>query len=242
MGTLFVILAFLIFFVVTLPFCVLLFIIRIFNTRLAARLAQPIVCYGFRFIMWSAGGKPTIEGLENIPMDTPVLFTSNHRSYFDVVLAYGALPCTKITGFIAKKEIAKVPLLNLWMILLHCKFLDRENPRKGLRTIQDAINDVKKGWSMFIMPEGTRNQADEMLPFKPGSLKVAERTGCPIVPVAITGTDDMFEKHVPWVHGAKIKIRFGAPIPTGGIDREAKRLLAENTQAAIEAMIKELPV
>lgn len=240
MGTLFVILAFIIFFIVTLPLCILFFIIRIFNTRLAAQLAQPIVCYGFRFIMWAAGGKPTIEGLENIPKDVPVLFAANHRSYFDVVLGYWAIPCTKLTGFIAKKEIAKVPFLNLWMILLHCKFLNREDPRKGLKTIQSAVNDAKAGWSMFIMPEGTRNQKDEMLPFKPGSLKVAERTGCPIVPVAITGTDDMFEKHEPWIHGAKIKIRFGTPIPTDGIDREAKRMLAETTQAAIETMIKEM--
>lgn len=240
MGTFFIILAFLLFFIITLPFCLLFFIIRIFNTKLASKLAQPVVCYGFRFIMWSVGGKPTIEGLENIPEDTPVLFASNHRSYFDVVLAYWAIPCTKLTAFISKKEIAMVPLLNLWMILLHCKFLNRDDPRKGLKTIQSAVADVKKGWSMFIMPEGTRNQSDEMLPFKPGSLKVAERTGCPIIPVAITGTDDMYEKHTPWVRSAKIRIRFGTPIPTDGIDRDAKRALAENTQAAIQQMLNQM--
>lgn len=240
MRTVLVLLAFIIFFIVTLPLLLIFYLIRIFDTRLAARLAQPVVAYGFRFIMWAAGGKPVIEGLEQLPKDTPVLFTGNHRSYFDIVLAYWAIPCTKLTGFIAKKEIACVPLLNLWMILLHCKFLNREDPRKGLKTIQDCIADTKAGWSMFIMPEGTRNQTSEMLPFKSGSLKIAERTGCPIVPVAVCGTDDMYENHTPWVHGGTIRIRFGAPISTENLDREGKRMLSDTVRDAIRNMLDDM--
>lgn len=237
MRTVLVLLSFIIFFTATLPLLLIFYVIRIFDTKLAARLAQPVVAYGFRFIMWFAGGKPVVEGVEQIPRDTPVLFAGNHRSYFDIVLAYWAIPCTKLTSFIAKKELGYVPMLNLWMILLHCKFLNREDPRKGLKTIQDSIADTKAGWSMFIMPEGTRNQTSEMLPFKSGSLKIAERTGCPIVPVAVTGTDDMYEKHTPWVHGGKIRIRFGAPIPTEGLDREGKRMLSDTVKASIQSML-----
>ncbi len=237
MRTVLVLLAFLLFFIVTLPLLLIFYLIRIFNSKLASRLTQPVVACGFRFIMWAAGGKPRIEGLEQIPKDTAVLFAGNHRSYFDIVLAYWAIPFSKPTGFIAKKEILRVPLLNLWMILLHCKFLDREDPRKGLKTIQDAIADVKDGWSMFIMPEGTRNQQTEMLPFKSGSLKIAERSGCPIVPVAIYGTEELYETHRPWVRGGKIRIRFGAPIATSTLDKDGRRMLSDTVKAEIQSML-----
>ncbi len=235
-----VLLALIGFFAVTLPLLIIFFIIRIFKPYLAARLGQPVVACGFRVIMFAAGGKPRIEGRENIPKGTPVLFAANHRSFFDIVLAYFAVPWTHLTGFISKKEMKKVPFLSWWMILLRCKFLDRSNAREGLKTIQDAIADVKAGHSMFIMPEGTRNQEAQMLPFKPGSLKIAERTSCPVVPVAIVGTDDLLEKHFPRVISGPVTIRFGQPIPLTDLSREERSVLHETVQAEIQKMLDDI--
>ena len=105
----------------------------------------------------------------------------------------------KLAFGVSKKEIAKVPGLRIWMKFINCVFLDRENPREGIKAILKGIENIKSGISMFISPEGTRNSGEGLLEFKPGSLKMAEKTGCPIVPVAITNADKVFEDHLPWI-------------------------------------------
>ena len=72
-----------------------------------------------------AGITCEVRGLENIPKDRAVLYVGNHRSYFDIVMGYTTVPSP--TGFIAKKEMIGIPLLNLWMEQMNCLFLDRAN-------------------------------------------------------------------------------------------------------------------
>ena len=110
----------------------------------------------FRFILWITGAKVTVIGEENVPKDTPVLYIGNHRSYFDILLTYSRCPIR--TGYIAKKEMEKIPLLSTWMKYLHCLFLDRKDIKQGLKTILTAVDKVKSGISICIFPEGTRNR------------------------------------------------------------------------------------
>ena len=70
-------------------------------------------CAGaFKLILWITGVKVTVIGEENIP-DEPVLFIGNHRSFFDILLTYSR--CKRLTGYVAKKEMLKFPLLRDWM-------------------------------------------------------------------------------------------------------------------------------
>ena len=135
-----------------------------------------IVQWGFRCILRIAGVETTVIGLENVP-DEPVLFIGNHRSYFDILLTYSR--CKRLTGYVAKKEMEKIPLLSTWMKYLYCLFLDRHDPKQGMKTILTAIDYIKRGISICIFPEGTRNSGEELslLPFKEGSFKIAEKTG-----------------------------------------------------------------
>lgn len=73
--------------------------------------------------------------------------------------------------------------------------------REGLKTILQAIDYVKNGISICIFPEGTRNNGEElsMLPFRDGALKIAEKTGCAIIPISMNNTADIFEAHFPRV-------------------------------------------
>lgn len=131
-------------------------------------------------ILFLAGTKLTVIGEENVPKDQPVLYIGNHRSYFDIVITYAR--CPRLTGYVAKSEMLKVPLLRTWMKRLYCLFLDRSDIKQGLQTILTGIAQIKDGVSMCIFPEGTRNtNASELdlLPFHEGSLKMAEKTGCP---------------------------------------------------------------
>lgn len=224
-----------IFFIISIPIFLIEWIIGKFNHRKMVASSQYIVVRAFRFILFICGVKRTVIGRDNVPKEEAVLYIANHRSYFDVPIAYDSLPT--LTGFMAKKEIGKVPFLRTWMRLLQCLFLDRSDIKQGLKTILQGIEQVKNGYSMFISPEGTRNHGTEMLPFKEGSFKIAEKTGCAIIPVAITGSDDLFENHLPHVRPGRVVIEFGKPIYPKDLDKEQLKFLGAHVQGIIKAML-----
>ena len=80
-----------------------------------------------------------------------------------------------------------------------------------------------------------------MLPFKEGSLKIAEKTGCPIIPMALTGTADIFENHLPWIRPAHVTLQYGEPIYPKELSKEDKKHLGSYTQGKILAMLGTVP-
>ncbi len=224
--------------IIGLPVMLIILIIRIFSKR-----ASRIFTCGFvRFVMWVfmpiAGVKIDLVGKENIPAKgTPVLFVSNHRSYFDIITAYVAVP--GYYGFIGKKEFRKVPVMSWWMLLLGCVFLDRSNPREGVRTINKAVDEIKEGYSIWICPEGTRGHEEKVLPFKEGSFKIAEKAGVPVVPVTFTHTDDILENHMPKLVPTRITIAVGEPIETAGLSRPELKALHQRVYDDIQRMYDE---
>ena len=106
----------------------------------------------FKVLLKLAGVTVTVKGAENIPEDTAVLYVGNHRSYFDILAGYTTVPT--LLGFVAKKEMEKIPLLRTWMVNVNCLFLDRKNIKEGLKTILQGIEKVKNGVSIWIFPEG----------------------------------------------------------------------------------------
>jgi 1-acyl-sn-glycerol-3-phosphate acyltransferase len=191
----------------------------------------------FKFILWITGAKVTVIGEENVPKDQAVLYIGNHRSYFDIIITYAR--CPRLTGYIAKKDMEKVPLLRTWMRRLHCLFIDRENVKEALKTILAGIDNVKNGISMCIFPEGTRNKTDDlMLPFKEGSFKIAEKSGCPIIPMAITNSADVLEAHMPRVKKAHVIVEYGKPIYPNELDKEQKKKIGAYCQDVIAEMLE----
>lgn len=206
----------------------------------SAALAQlRLVQWAFRCICVISGVKLTVIGEEHVPKDEPVLYIGNHRSYFDIVISYAR--CPRLTGYIAKDSMLKIPLLSTWMKRLNCLFINREDIKESLKTILAGIENVKNGISMCIYPEGTRGKgADEldMLPFKEGSLKIAEKTGCKIVPMAMTGSADIFEKHIPYIRKSRVILEYGAPIDITSLSKEEKKKLGSYCQAEITRMLE----
>lgn len=193
----------------------------------------------FRLLLRIAKVQVTIKGWERVPKDQPVLYVGNHRSYFDILVGYTTVP--GLMGFVAKKEMHKIPLLSGWMTNVNCLFLDRKNLKEGLKTILEGIDKVKRGVSIWIFPEGTRNRNDDildLLPFKEGSLKIAEKSGCPVVPVAITGTADIFEKHLPRITPGKVVIEFGEPFIVKELPPEDRKFAGAYTKKLIIEMLK----
>lgn len=226
-----VVLFLVVFFIISIPLFLIELVIGKFNHRAMVASSQKIVVAAFHVILFISGVKRTIIGKENVPKDEAVLYISNHRSYYDVVVAYSCIPT--LTGFMAKKEIAKIPFLRTWMKFLQCLFLDRDDIKQGLKTVLKGIEQVKAGYSVFISPEGTRSQGTEMLPFKEGSFKIAEKTGCAVIPVSITNTDAVFESHLPWIRPAHVVIEFGKPIYPKDLPKEQQKFLGSYVQGII---------
>lgn len=209
--------------------------------RYAADISQlRIVQWAFRCICFISGVKLTVIGEEHVPADEAVLYVGNHRSYFDIIVSYAR--CPGLTGYISKDSIERVPLLSLWMRRLYCLFIDRSDIKQSLKTILSGIENIKNGISVCIYPEGGRGKGTDeldMLPFKEGSFKIAEKTGCKIVPMAITGSADVFEKHIPFIRRTHVILEYGKPIEASTLTKEEKKKLGVYCQNRILEMLEQ---
>lgn len=183
-----------------------------------------------RRLLKLAGVKVEITGLENVP-EGAVVYVGNHQGNFDIPLMLGYLkrPC----GVLAKDELAGLPMIRTWMDLLHCVFIERDNPRQAVAAINDAAELLRQGYSMVIFPEGTRSRGDAVGEFKNGAFKVASKTGTPIVPLCIDGSYKVMEAHGFWIHPAKVKIKLLPPVQTQGLSREEIRALDDSIRQLI---------
>jgi 1-acyl-sn-glycerol-3-phosphate acyltransferase len=235
MKTILTLIILLLFGIISIPLYLIEFITGKFNPRRKVQSSQAIVVSVFRIILWVCGVKTTVIGLNNIPKDQAVLYASNHRSYFDILIGYTTVP--NLTGFVSKKEMAKIPCISHWMRYLNCLFLDRENVREGLKTVIKGIKQIEDGYSIFIMPEGTRNSKKQLLPFHEGSLKFAEKSGCAIIPVAISNTDAVFEKQLPWIRKAHVIIEYGSPIFIKDLEKEERKFSGAYVREIIQKIL-----
>lgn len=220
------------FLIFSIPIMLVEWIIGKFNMDIKSRSSLAIVNWVFRCIAFLSGTKVIALGEENVPKDAAVVYVGNHRSFFDIVLTYPRVP--RPTGYVAKKEMLKVPLLTIWMKYLHCLFLDRDNIKEGMKTILAAIEKVKSGISICIFPEGTRNKtSDTFLPFHEGSFKIAEKSGAPIIPMTIVNSAAVFEDHFPWIKKATVVIEYGKPIYIDELPKEERRAVGAKVQGII---------
>lgn len=238
MRTVLVGLILLLYFIFSIPMYLVQYIIGKINPKLQFKVAQRIVAATFKLILFVSGVKCEVTGLENVPKDEAVLYIANHRSYFDILIGYATVPT--LTSFVAKKEMNKMPCVRIWMRYMKCLLLDREDVRAGLKTILQGIEQIKEGYSIFIMPEGTRNHDNELLPFHEGSFKFAEKSGCAIIPVAMTCTDEIWEKHMPWVRKAKVYVHYGKPIYMKELPKEERKFIGSYTHKIVANMLSEM--
>ncbi len=219
------------------PVLIIEWVIGKFNKRAMDISSLRMVQWAFRVIARICGIRLTVIGKENIPTDQAVLYIGNHRSYFDIILSYSL--CPDLTGYIAKDSLQKVPLLSTWMKRLYCLFMDREDIKQSMKIILQGIDYVKKGISICIFPEGTRNRGKEteLLPFKEGSFMIAEKTGCPVVPMAISNSASVIADHMPRVTPCHIIIEYGKPIYPKELSREDRKRLGIITSETIQQML-----
>ena len=173
-----------------------------------------------------------VEGFENIP-DKTCVFMGNHQSILDIpVMRYST---QRTLDFVAKKELAKAPLIGYWITHVKSVTIDRDNIREGMKAINQAVNNIKDGYNFTIFPEGTRSKDGKIHEFKRGSIKIASKSKAPIIPVAIKGTSACKE-FVP----GKVKVIFGEAIETENISKEVERELMLRVEESVRSLYEKI--
>lgn len=176
-------------------FVLILFLIYLVLETFSKKTAKKFVYITSRY--WSiqalilGGIKLEVNGRENLPKSNQVAFVSNHQSYLDIPVLLAAIP--KFIGFVAKTELNKMPVINIWMRALKCALVDRKNPAEAIEKIQSRIKLVEKGYPVVIFPEGTRSQNGSLGRFKTAGLRLFYESDLILVPVTIDGSYKIFE-------------------------------------------------
>ena len=177
-----------------------------------------------------------VEGFENIP-DKTCVFMGNHQSILDIpVMRYST---QRTLDFVAKKELAKAPLIGYWITHVKSVTIDRDNIREGMKAINQAVNNIKDGYNFTIFPEGTRSKDGKIHEFKRGSIKIASKSKAPIIPVAIKGSSACFEDSKEFVPG-KVKVIFGEAIETENISKEVERELMLRVEESVRSLYEKI--
>lgn len=191
-----------------------------------------------RTLVEKTGSTVNIVGAENVPEGSCV-FVGNHQGNFDILVMLGYVD--KPIGFIAKKELEKLPAVNYWMKQIHCVFMNRDDARDSVRSILEGIDNLKKGYSMAIYPEGTRSQGPELGEFKKGAMKLATKSGAPIVPVTVNNTYKIFEaQNSKKTKAVQVDLIFSKPIYPKELSKEEQNNLSEHVRDIIAENLKKL--
>ena len=175
-------------------------IIAMKDERTGVKLARKKLRWLSRIVLKSLGVKLRViyknrKNINALEREKGIIFVCNHQSNLDIPVIVSALHID--VGFVAKKEMKSWPFFNIWMKRSKCVFLNRENPREGIKDIKEAVKVVKDGYPIVIFPEGERTLDGEILRFKKGSFKLATETNGIIVPLTLKGTFDI-QKRGEW--------------------------------------------
>ncbi len=184
-------------------------------------------------VIRAAGVTVRTVGMEHVPADSPVVYVSNHQSLFDI-LALAATIRGKMR-FVAKRELAKVPVFGAALKAAGQIYIDRHNRAKAFEAYEEAAAAVRAGMNAVVFAEGTRSRTGELLPFKKGPFVFAIASQVPIIPIYCAGTFDILPKGSLRVHPRPITLFYGTPIPTASLTYEDRERLMQQVRAVIEA-------
>lgn len=170
-----------------------------------------VISFAFDYALWLTGARLRVEGLEKVPEGTFFL-VSNHLSGFDPLILLVALRRLEMV-FISKPENFKIPIIGRYMHRCRHLSIDRDDARKALTTINEAIELISDDIvSVGIFPEGTRSKTGELGEFKYGCFRIAQKSkGHPMV-VCTIDNSQMITKHF-FIIPTRVTVKVRAVIP-----------------------------
>ena len=177
------------------------------DIRLLYRVGMGIARLGLR----SAGVRVEVRGLEHVPPDRACVFMSNHVSNLDPPVLLPLVPGQ--TSVLLKASLMRIPILGTAMRMGRFVPVERGSTREAARrSVQAAAEVLRSGLHLVVFPEGTRSPDGRLGPFKKGPFFLAEQTGAPIIPVAISGTEELLRKGSAAIYPGSVSLTFLEPI------------------------------
>ena len=166
-----------------------------------------------RMLLWIAGAKVKVVGLEKLDPSQSYVVCPNHVSYMDTPVLLTHLPVN--FRFMAKQGLFKIPFIGSHLQKAGHIAVPLDDPRAALKVLSAAGKAMKeRGLSVLVFPEGGRSESGELEPFKDGAAYLAIKGGVRIVPVAIIGVRDVLPMHSHHVRPARVTLRIGDSIDT----------------------------
>ena len=192
-------------------------------------------------MLWMAGVRVEVDGLDNLPVNEPVILAVNHQSWIDILVLLAFLPVS--LRFIAKKEIRRVPVFASAMALAGHVFVDRQNWGKAIVAMREAAARMQEhGLSMAIFPEGTRSPDGRLLPFKKGGFVLAIEIAATLVPSAMDGGRLIMPKSTFVVRAGRVRLRCAKAIRFTGPEKDDRDDALEHVRDRIAGMLEEIRV
>ncbi len=184
------------------------------------------------FATRAAGMRITVEGIEKIPTDRPVLFTPNHQSYADIPLLLYVLRDFDF-GFLMRMQLSKFFAIEQISHIIKCVPINQENAREGIKALNKTAEQIKNGLSMVVFPEGKRGFSNTPDEFKNGAFKIVQKTGVTIVPIYIHNVFKVLEGSGGVITPTDVKVTVLDPIETSKMNREQVKELNERVYKII---------
>jgi 1-acyl-sn-glycerol-3-phosphate acyltransferase len=192
-----------------------------------------------RVILGVPGVKLEVKMHGPLEPGRPYVFMPNHASMVDIWVVFVAIPAR--FRFIAKKQLASIPLFGWAMAAGRFIFIDRQNAASARRTVQEAARRIRSGQSVVIFPEGTRTRDGRLGAFKKGGFHLAMDSGAAIVPVAIKGSREVMPRGAALIRAGTVMLEVGDPIPTAGLTVNDRDALIAKVRGRVAAMLGEAP-
>lgn len=191
-----------------------------------------------RSLLAAAGVRVRCRGLEHLKRAGGQVILSNHQSYFDVWALMAALPVS--LRFVAKRELAGIPLLGTAMQAAGHVFIDRRRARDAKAALHEAARRMRdEGLTLVLFPEGTRTRDGTLRRFRRGSFGLAQTMRAPVVPVALDGGYRAYPAGAKRVRPGPLVIRLAPPVVPRGTDPREREALMREVRTTIEAMLAE---
>lgn len=198
------------------------------------------ILHGVMRFLFAILARVDSRGLENIPQQGPVILAANHQGIVDSALVFMLLNREDATGLVADKYM-KNPLMRWLVNAVNGIWINRESADLG--ALREALNYLRRGGMLGIAPEGTRSRTGVLTEAKTGVAYLADKSGAPILPIAIWGTQGGLSRALRLAR-PRVYVHFGTPFTLPALDRKDREAsLQRNTDeimCRIAAMLPEM--
>ncbi len=189
-----------------------------------------------RGLLATSGLRLTVRRETELGRDRCYIFMPNHQSLYDIPALIASLPVPAF--FFAKRSLFKIPVFGWAIRAGGFVSIDRKDRSQAAKGFALAMENLRRGLSTVIFPEGTRSLDGEMLPFERGGFLLALKSGSDIVPVAVRGTLEVRRRGSMRIRPGRIEVRYGSPLAVKEFDVRERGRLAEVVEQEIASLLR----